>query len=466
MPNAVTENGLETQTRDELVTQFTAAFELIYGTDINLASNSPDGQMMQIFIQAVIDILDLITQVYNGFNPDLAIGAVLDQRVAYNGIQRQAGTYTITNITLVTTASLSNPLVGIDDDDVNPYTVADNEGNRWFLLETATGLSAGSHVLAFRAEFPGAVLTTIGTINVPVTVVLGVASINNPTTYTTLGINEETDAELRIRRQRSVSLSSQGYPAAMKAALENVPGVTSAQVYENNTGETDVNDVPGHTMWAVVAGAGTDAAIAQAIYAKRNMGCGMKGDQTYEIDPGNGNAPFVAKWDEVEPEDLYIRLFAVSLDGLNLPNVAAILSVTTGLAVSFAPAVAAEVNINGLGTAVQAIDSNSLVLSPGFSSVAGGPYTDTLSPTEKNKQFAVANARILILYALVNSIANGDTLQFAASGGTGPYAFSVVSGLGSISSPAGLFTSAGAGTTVIRVTDANGIKADATITVV
>lgn len=464
MANQVTADGLETNTQAELIAQFTAAFELIYGNDIDLSSSSPDGQMMMIFIQTVLDILDLITQVYNGFDPDKAVGVVLDARCAYNGIQRQAGTYTITPITLVTTNALSQDLVGLDTDVDNPYTVADNEGNRWFLRETQSGLAAGSHILSFRAEFPGANLTIINTITVPVTVVLGVTSINNPSTYTTLGINEESDAELRLRRQKSVAIGSQGYPAALKAALENVSGVTSANVYENDTDATDANDVPAHSMWAVVDGSAAAADIAEAIYTKRNMGCGMKGDETYVITQADGS-PFTIKWDNVVDESLYIRLFAVSLDGTNLPNTAAILSTTSGLVNSFVPGVNEEVNINGLATDVQAIDVNTLVLTPGFSVAAGGPYTDTLEPTEKKNQFVVANARILILYALANTVANLGTIQFGVAGGAAAYTYSVVSGLGSIDATTGLFTSAGAGTTVVRVTDGAGIKAEATITV-
>lgn len=464
MPNEITADGLTTETQAELVAEFTTAFQTIYGTDINLDSNSPDGQMMMIFIQAVLDILDLITTVYNGMDPDKAVGVVLDARVAYNGIQRQAGTYTETPVTIVTTSALSQDLVGLDTDEDNPYTVSDNAGNRWFLEETQTGLAPGSHILTFRAEFPGEVLTTINTITVPVTVILGVTSVNNPSTYSTLGINEETDAELRLRRQRSVSLGSQGYPAAMQAAIENVTGVTSANVYENTTGEEDENEVPGHSMWAVVAGTAAAADIAEAIYVKRNMGCGMKGDQSYTITQEDGS-PFTVYWDDVEDEDLYVRMFLVSLDGLNLPNVAAILSVTTGIEITFDPVVAEIVNINALATAVQAIDSNALVLTPGFGAIAAGPYTDTLEPSLKSNQFVVDNDRILILYSLFNTVVNLNTLQMYAAGGTAAYTFSKVSGNGSIDGSTGLFTAGAAGTTVLRVTDANGIKADATITV-
>jgi hypothetical protein len=464
MANEITADGLTTDTQAELVATFTAAFETIYGADINLDSSSPDGQMMMIFIQVVLDTLDLITQVYNGMDPDLAIGVVLDQRVAYNGIQRQAGTYTITPVTLVTTNALDQDLIGLDTDEENPYTVSDNEGNKWFLLETQSGLMAGSHILNFRAEFPGETLTTINTITVPVTVALGVSSVNNPSTYSILGINEETDAVLRLRRQRSFALGAQGYPGTMQAALENVAGVTSAAVYENNTSDVDANDVPGHSMWAVLAGAFEPADVAQVIYAKRNMGCGMKGDETYVIIQQDGTA-FIAQWDDVEAEALYIRLFAVSLNGLVLPNTAAILSTVTGLVNLFVPGVAAEVNVNALATQVQAIDTNTLVLGPGFSTIAAGPYTDTLTPTTKNKQFTVANARILILFTIASTIEDGETLQFAGAGGTAPYTFSKVSGVGSINGSTGLYTSSGAGTAVIRVTDANGIKADGTITV-
>jgi hypothetical protein len=48
------------------------------------------------------------------FDPDNAVGVVLDQRVAINGIQRQAGTYTVTPITVVTSQSVN--LYGLDQD--------------------------------------------------------------------------------------------------------------------------------------------------------------------------------------------------------------------------------------------------------------------------------------------------------------------------------------------------------------
>ena len=93
MPNSIGPTGLTITTQTEQVTNFTSNMQAIYGPTINLASNTPDGQMMMIFIQAVLDLANLLLQINNMFDPDNAVGVILDQRVAINGIQRQAGTY-------------------------------------------------------------------------------------------------------------------------------------------------------------------------------------------------------------------------------------------------------------------------------------------------------------------------------------------------------------------------------------
>ncbi len=381
MPNILDATGLTTTTREEWVAYFTAQYQQIYGADINLSSDTPDGQMMNIFIQAILDLQDLLVQVYNMFDPDNAIGVVLDQRVAINGIQRQAGTYTVTPVTVVNASSVN--LYGLDQDVQAPYTVSDNVGNRWLLQETQVGLSPGTHVLNFRAAVPGAQLTTPNTITVPVTIVLGVTSVNNPTTYLTLGVNEESDAVLKVRRQKSVSLASQGYLAGLLAALENTTGVSAAFVYENTSGTTDVDGVPGHSIWVIVAGSATDADIADVIYKKRNAGCGMFGDVSFVITQVDGT-PFTILWDQVVEQNLFVAFTATSIDGDVEPDIAAI---RAGLVTSFTPGVFEEVDINGLATLVQDIDPNCLVTNAGFSD--GDTQTAALSGVAASGSFKV-----------------------------------------------------------------------------
>lgn len=384
MPNIIDATGLQTATRDELVAYFTQQLQEIYGPDINLASDTPDGQWVNIMVQKILDLQDLLVQINNMFDPDNAIGVILDQRVAINGIQRQGGTYTVTPITIVNSQSIN--LYGLDQTAQAIYTIADNAGNLWELQETQLGVAPGTHSYSFRAATPGAQLTIPNTINVQVTIVLGVTSVNNPTAATTVGVNQESDAELKVRRQKSVSLSSQGYLAGLLAALENINGVSSAFVYENDTNATDSDGVPSHSIWVIVAGSGTDADIAQAIYSKRNAGCGMFGDESYAITQVDGTQ-FIVYWDNVETQDLFIAFTVGSIDGITAPDIEAI---RAGLVTSFTPGVNEEVNINGLATLVQDIDPNCLVTNAGFS--IGDLQTLALSGIAASGTFKIAYA--------------------------------------------------------------------------
>jgi hypothetical protein len=473
MANSFGSAGLVTATQAELVAQYTTAFQTIYGTDINLGAETPDGQMMMIFIQSVLDLEELLTQIYTSFDPDNAIGTVLDQRVAINGIQREGGTYTITNITLITSQSLN--FYGIDQTAKPVYTVADAAGNQWELQTTELGVSAGTHVFSFQAATTGALMPIPNTINIPVTVLLGVTSINNPTTYTTLGINEETDAALKVRRQQSVSLPSQGYFAGLVAALLNIPGVTFATVHENDSGSTDSTGTPGHSIWVIVAGTGSAASIANAIYVERTAGCGLynsldSGAQTYIITQVDGSL-FPIYWDLVLGESLFIKFTATSLNGVNLPNIAAIRSQLPSI---YIPGVNAEVNINQLATLVQDIDPNTLVTNAGFSTSAGGTYTNTLTPANINKQLQVSSPNIIILpmqlSPLTSTVTHGSSETFSTLGGYGAYTYSILTNnsSGSINSVTGLYT-AGAThpvTDTVEVTDALSNTATATVSVV
>src|SRR3990172_6160373 len=94
MPNILDANGLQVKTLTEVTDALEEAYRSIYGADINLGSNSPDGQVIGILAQAIVDNLELLVQVYNSFAVESAFGVVLDQRVALNGVARRQGTYT------------------------------------------------------------------------------------------------------------------------------------------------------------------------------------------------------------------------------------------------------------------------------------------------------------------------------------------------------------------------------------
>lgn len=288
MPDILNGQGLTVLTLSEIVANLEAAMKAIYGTDINIDQNSPDGQMINIFAQACEDIRELLVQINNGFDPDFAAGSTLDQRVALNNIARQAGTFTIQPVDITVSGTVF--LQGLDAAAADPagtgYTIQDNAGNQFVLLDSTT-LTVGTTTLDFRAKNIGNVQTTVDTITNPVTIVLNVTSVNNSLAALSIGQNEETDAQLRVRRQRSVALASNGYLNGLLGTVLALTGVVDAKLYENDTSSTDANGIPGHGMWLIVNG-GANTDIANVIYEKKTMGANMKGAVSVPITTPSG----------------------------------------------------------------------------------------------------------------------------------------------------------------------------------
>lgn len=305
MTDVLNSDGLQVSTHQELLDELTSNFKYIYGDDISVGQETPDGQALNIYAQGQSDIRGLLLQTYNSFDPDNCSGRVLDERCAINNVFRKGGTYTTVDITIVADRELT--LQGLDGDYNNPlgtgYTIQDNAGNRFILANTQT-ISVGTNTVLFRAEKIGAVEVALNTIRNQVTVVLGVISVNNPVAAT-IGQNEETDAQLKVRRRKSVSIGSSGYLNGLLAKILQLDGVVNAALYENYTSETDSLGIPPHCIWLVVEG-GSSKDIAETIYANKSYGCNMRGNITYSI-VTLSKQQFVAKWDEPTIKPLYMK---------------------------------------------------------------------------------------------------------------------------------------------------------------
>lgn len=306
MPDTFNAAGLTVKTATEITADLVAALQGIYGSDINTDQNSPDGQLIGILTQAAVDIRELAVNVNSGFDPDTAQGATLDQRVTINNIERLGGTYTVQPIDITTNTTVT--LTGLDADYANPlgtgYTVQDSSGNQFILVDT-TIFTSGTTSANFRAKNIGLVDVPVDTITTPVTIVIGVTGVNNSSSAITVGQNQETDAQLRTRRARSVAIASTGYLNGLLGAVLNLDGVTSGVLYENVTNVTDADGIPAHGIWLVAAG-GANSDIGDLIYAKKSYGANMKGTVEVDITTASGEI-FTAKFDRPTPKNLYIR---------------------------------------------------------------------------------------------------------------------------------------------------------------
>lgn len=387
MPNVLDANGLQVKTLTEIIADLTSGMQAIFGADINVSSNSPDGQLIGIFAQAAQDNLELLLDVYNGFAVEAAYGQVLDQRVALNGITRRAGTFTVTPADITVDRALT--LQGLDG-TAPFFTVADNAGNQFVLQSTHVFVGAGTATLNFQAVAIGQVETTPNTITNQVTQVLGVTAVNNPSPASIVGVNEETDFDLKIRRDQSFYLQADGPAASVEAALLAIPDVVDAFVPENDT-NAPANGVPAHGIWAIVNG-GTDAEVGQAIYSKKMMGADMAGADTFVISRPNGTT-FTAKFDRAATENLYVE-FSLTAKHAGAAYNADV--VKAALAAALVYKLNGNPNVGDVVIALNSIVPDFIVTAPGVSS-NGSSYFDVITPSDFKHYFVADISRITIV---------------------------------------------------------------------
>lgn len=391
MPNQITAAGLQVKTNSEIIADLKAALRLIYGADINLEQNSPDGQLTNIFAQASTDQLELLLALYNSFSVANAFGVLLDQRVALNGLTRRPGTFTMQDVIITVDRALT--LAGLDADLNSPegegYTIEDDAGNQFILAATHVFGAAGSASLSFRAKVIGQVETTPNTITNQSTVVLGVTNVNNPNPATEIGENEETDAALKIRHAKSFLLASNGGVDAIQAALLQTVDVTDALVVENDT-DAPIDGISPYSIWAIVEG-GSDADIGTAIYTKKMPGCGMVGGESYVITRPNGTS-FTALFDRPISENLYIRFSILPRSpGATFDDAAIKLALVAALVYRLNQ----SATIGDVVVAMLAIAPNG-ILTDVQVSANGVDWFDILDPSTFQHKFVLAVARITI----------------------------------------------------------------------
>jgi uncharacterized phage protein gp47/JayE len=391
MPNQLTAVGLEIKTFDEIYGTITSGLQSVYGADINVDQSSPDGQLVNIFVQAALDNLETLVDVYNSFSPYAAYGVTLDQRMALNGITRKQGTYTMQIVEITVDRALTLP--GLDAEINNPdgtgFTVQDDQGNQFILAATQIIPTPGTYPFTFRSKVIGRIETTANTITNQTTLTLGVTAVNNPSSYTALGENEETDLELRTRHSKSFNLAATGPADAIEAAIMSVSLVTDTFVAENDTGSTD-HGVPAHSIWAIVEN-GADSDIGQAIYSKKTPGCGMKGSVSVVINRPNGTT-FTDKFDRPLDENLHIRFTMI-------PKIAGVTFDTSldkaQLVDKLKYTIAQSASIGDVIIAMLAIEPNAILTSVAISN-NGSTWVEKLDVTDYQHKFVLDVSRIAI----------------------------------------------------------------------
>lgn len=302
-------NGIVTQDLNSIIAELKNDFKGIYGENINLESNTSDGQWLNILAQQKIDALDFQVQLYNNLDVDSVVG--LPQQVLYklNGLTIKDFTYSFVYVNVTVSQNVS--LTGLDGDIANTdgtgYTVTDMNGNNWILAESISLVTSETpYLLLFRAQELGQISALANTITNMSTIVAGVTEVNNPANNFITGQTGETAAEFRTRRNRSLQAPSQGFKESIEGQLLALNDVSDAKVYDNKD-DANIDGVQ------VIVQGGTSNEIGNIIY--NNLPPGINTQGAYEATITVNNRNKVLNYDKPNPIPILVKGTIESLTG-------------------------------------------------------------------------------------------------------------------------------------------------------
>ena len=303
-----TREGVEVQTFDEIFNELVDAYKLIYGDDIVLEPNTPDGQRIGVMAKMSADSQAFGLSLYQMFDPDFSIGDQQNKLIKIAGITRS-------------TATQSSAVVAINTDrDLtlkSGFTVSDENNQNW-VLKDDTATTAGTNNVTLLSEKFGEIQALPNTITTIEKIVIGVLSATNPQAAIP-GSPSESDAALKERRNLSLENPAYSTTGSLYAKLANIDGVVDLQVYENKNNPNNPDnpwtlEMLPNSIWCVVEG-GTEADIAEVIAKNKTGGTARNGEEVaywveHLVKPDGTQFDFTHKirFDRPTAVNLHIRM--------------------------------------------------------------------------------------------------------------------------------------------------------------
>lgn len=264
MSFGMTNTGFKPKRFADVLESLTTKLQTISDPDTGeypFVNETADGLLMQFTSIIAEEIAICWEQAYlasQQFDPLNASGVALRGLVQINAINPSYGSYTQIPVTLGGTAGTVVP---------EGARISSTDGSQVYQITSATVIPAGGTIMttAICTEV-GPNDPAAGTIIQIQTPIFGWNYASNGAA-TSIGTNADTDAQLHIKQSRATAATSYRQVDAIIAGIMNVPGVTFARLYVNNTTTTDARGITGKTMAPVVVG-GLDADIAEVLRLK------------------------------------------------------------------------------------------------------------------------------------------------------------------------------------------------------
>jgi hypothetical protein len=309
VPPIVWTNGMPVvPTEQDILTGRAADFTSAYGSGLNTAGTTPQGQVISSDTAIIGDKNSQIAYVANQVDPDQAEGAFQDAIGAIYFLERIAAAGSVKTVTCIGAVNTPIPAGAL---------IKDPSGYLWAATGLITIGASGSQVGTFQC-------TTTGPIawpgNTPCTIYTQVNGWDQAvsTSAAAEGNAVESRAAFENRRRNSVAINSHGTPPTILGNVLAINNVLSAYVIDNgsgspiNVGSTNYS-VAAHSILVSVYG-GLAASIAQAIWTGKDGGCGYNGNTTAIVAdtsyPVGSQPQYTVTWLTPTPTPIY---FAVTL---------------------------------------------------------------------------------------------------------------------------------------------------------
>ena len=277
-----TDAGLVLPSEAAILAGVQTDYDAAFGGGLNPALNTPQGQLESSTAAIIAEKNAEFAYLANQFDPRYASGRFQDALAAIYFLDRKAVQSTVVACTLG----------GVPTSVIPAGSFAqDNNGNTYILQGSVTIGSGGTVTGNFANIVTGPIPCPSGTLIKVFQAVSGWDTVTNPSDGV-LGNDVETRSEFEARRAASVALNGRGTVPSIYAAVFNVAGVLDVYAVDNPLGtvvDTGSTNYPlaAHSVYVAVIG-GTDAAVAQAIWGKKDVGCNYNGNTTVAVQDQSG----------------------------------------------------------------------------------------------------------------------------------------------------------------------------------
>jgi uncharacterized phage protein gp47/JayE len=315
----LTSSGITIKSVDEILTDIESEQLANIDADLNVESDGVLGQLNGIYGAALAEAWELLEEIYQSAYPDTASGQSLSYVSALTGAIRQEATKAEFIVAIIgvtdTVVPAGTQFYPDGDPDSLFQTTADatieEHGGQDYVIVTSQAVTAGTATTA--ALIDQMIIAT------PVAGVTEIGGVAGPPDPFLPGVNEETDSELRIRREQALAIAGSSTVDAIRADLLSVTGVDSCTVFENTTLSTDADGVPGKAIEVLVFSEAApdfdDDEVAAQIWASKPAGTEAYGDTTKQVTDTSGNQHDVS-FSEPTTVPAYVEVTLIkTLDG-------------------------------------------------------------------------------------------------------------------------------------------------------